>query len=79
MSHENITMPAAVRQELDILLASIRRATSNDEAERAGLRAEGFVLGVERLKALQPASIEALYLVVEQSVELRVGELAARA
>ncbi|WP_282365651.1 hypothetical protein [Pseudomonas sp. PS02290] len=79
MNHDTIMMPAAVRQELDILLASIRRATSNDEAERAGLRAEGFVLGVERLKALQPASIEALYLVVEQSVELRVGELAARA
>lgn len=78
MSHENITMPAAVRQELDILLASIKRATTNDEAERAGLRAEGFVLGVERLKALQPSSIEALYLVVEQAVESRAGELAVQ-
>lgn len=71
-------MPAAVRQELDILLASIKRSTTNDEAERAGLRAEGFVLGVERLKALQPASIEALYLVVEQTVEARAGELAVQ-
>jgi hypothetical protein len=75
MSHENITMPSVVRQELDLLLAMIKRATTSDEAERAGLRAEGFVLGVERLKALQPASIEALYLVVEQTVELRVDEL----
>ncbi|MDC6382795.1 hypothetical protein BW687_021750 [Pseudomonas graminis] len=79
MTHDNITMPAAVRQELDLLLATIKRATTTDEAERGGIRAEGFVLGVERLKALQPASIEALYLVVEQSVELRVGELAAQA
>ena len=75
MTHENITMPAAVRQELDLLLASIKRATTSDEAERAGLRAEGFVLGVERLKALQPASIEALYLVIERAVEYRSGEL----
>ncbi|WP_141695192.1 hypothetical protein [Pseudomonas graminis] len=79
MTHDNISMPAAVRQELDLLLTTIKRATTTDEAERGGLRAEGFVLGVERLKALQPASIEALYLVVEQSVEFRVGELAAQA
>ncbi|RYG96826.1 MAG: hypothetical protein EON58_11155 [Alphaproteobacteria bacterium] len=78
MSTDDLMMPSAVRQELDRLLATIRRATTTDEAERGGIRAEGFVLGVERLKALQPASIEALYLVVEQSVELRVGELAAQ-
>ncbi|MCF7543886.1 hypothetical protein [Pseudomonas petrae] len=79
MTHDNITMPAAVRQELDRLLASIKRAITSGEAERAGLRAGGFVLGVEVLKALQPLSVEALYLAVEQSVELRVGELAAQA
>jgi hypothetical protein len=70
-------MPTAVRQELDLLLATIKRAATSDEAERAGLRAEGFVLGIERLKALQPASIEALYLVVERAVEYRSGELSA--
>ncbi|MCF7558932.1 hypothetical protein [Pseudomonas petrae] len=78
MTIDNITMPATVRQELDLLLATINRATTGGEAERAGIRAEGFVLGVERLKALQPVSIEALYLVVEQAVEWRVGELAAQ-
>jgi len=76
MDHEDITMPAAVRQELDLLLATIKRATTSDDAERAGLRAEGFILGVERLKALQPLSIEALYLLVEQAVEVRAGEIA---
>jgi hypothetical protein len=77
MDHQNINVPAAVRQELDVLLATIKRATTTDEAERAGIRAEGFILGVERLRALQPLSIEALYLVVEQAVELRAGEIAA--
>lgn len=75
MNHENLTMPAAVRHELDLLLAAIKRAMTADEAERAGIRAEGFVLGVERLKALQPTSIEALYLTVEHAVEYRNGEL----
>lgn len=77
MDHGSITMPTAVTQELDLLLATIKRAATSDEAERAGLRAEGFVLGIERLKALQPASIEALYLVVERAVEYRSGELSA--
>lgn len=79
MNHENITMPAAVGQELDRFLAAISRATTRDDAQRAGLRAEGFGSGVERLKALQPASIEALYLIVEQAVEERVGEIEAQA
>lgn len=73
MTTDDLVMPSAVRQELDHLLATIKRAMTSDEAERAGSRAEVFVLGVERLKALQPASIEALYLVVEQAVEARVG------
>lgn len=77
MNTDDLVMPSAVRQELDQLLARIKRATTSGEAERAGIRAEGFVLGVERLKALQPASIEALYLVVEQAVEVRTGELDA--
>ncbi|MCF7532056.1 hypothetical protein [Pseudomonas petrae] len=77
MTIDNIAMPAAVQQELDLLLAAIKCATTGDEAERAGMRAQGFVLGVERLKALQPASIEALYLAVEHAVELRTSELDA--
>lgn len=77
MTTNTIIMPAAVRQELDLLLAAIKRASTTDEAERAGIRAEGFVLGVERLKALQPASIEALYLIVENALELRAGEISA--
>ena len=52
MNHESIIMPAAARQEFDLLLAAIKRAKTIDEAARAGIRAEGFVLGVERLKAL---------------------------
>lgn len=78
MIHENITMPSAVRQELVRLIAAIRHAATSDDAQRAGLRAEGFVLGVQRLRALQPASIEALYLIVEQAVEERVGEIEAQ-
>jgi hypothetical protein len=72
-----MTLPALVRQEVEILLGAIMRAVTTDEAERAGIRAEGFVLGIERLRALRPADIEALYLVFEQAVELRCGEFAA--
>ncbi|MEX6663673.1 hypothetical protein [Pseudomonas sp. W2-17] len=66
-------MPAAVRQKLDQLLSTLNRASNYDDAERAGIRAESFVPEGERLKALQPASIDTLYLVTEQSVESRTG------
>lgn len=77
MTTDNIIMPAAVREETHRLLAAITRASTGRDAEHAGLRAEGFVLGVERLKAMKPESIEALYLVFEVAVEMRIGELDA--
>jgi hypothetical protein len=77
MIPDDMVLPALVRQEIDSLLGAIKRATTHDDAERAGIRAEGFVLGIERLRALRPADIEALYLVFEQAVELRCGELSA--
>lgn len=39
---DDLVMPSAIRQELDLLLATIKRATTTDEAKRAGIRAEGF-------------------------------------
>lgn len=77
MTTNDIIMPAAVREETHRLLTAITRAATGRDAEHAGLRAEGFVLGVERLEAMKPASIEALYLVFELAVELRIGELDA--
>lgn len=44
MDHQSVNLPAAVRQELDVLLATIKRATTTDEAERAGIRVEGSSL-----------------------------------
>jgi hypothetical protein len=75
MIPDEMVLPALVRQEIDNLLGMIKRATTGEAAERAGIRAEGFVLGIERLRALRPADIEALYLVFEQAVESRVTEL----
>ncbi|MCF7557729.1 hypothetical protein [Pseudomonas petrae] len=79
MTHDDITMPAAVRQELDRLLASIKHSIQWRSRTSGPACCEGFVLGVDVSKALNAASIEALYLVGEQSVEIRVGELAAQA
>jgi hypothetical protein len=46
MDHQNVNMPAAVGQELDLLLATIKRAITTDEAERAGIRLKGSSLGL---------------------------------
>jgi hypothetical protein len=77
MIPDDMVLPALVRQEVESLLETIKRSSGREGAERAGLRAEGFVLGIERLRALRPADIEALYLVFEHAVHTRVAELSA--
>ncbi|MDH0745308.1 hypothetical protein N5D61_02980 [Pseudomonas sp. GD03842] len=78
MTPDHIAMPAAIRKELDHLLSTINRSPDSDELDRAGNRAENFLLGIERAKALQPALIETSYLLVEQAVAARSGEVQAQ-
>ena len=77
MEHDHITMPADVRQEIEHQLGIIRRSTTREDAEKAGFRAQGFVLGIERLRALRPIDIETLYLLFEHTVEQRLKQFAA--
>ncbi|WP_245846260.1 MULTISPECIES: hypothetical protein [Pseudomonas] len=58
-------MPEAVHAQALNLLASIEQAKSARDALHAADHAEGFVLGMETLKALNAASVEALYLAFE--------------
>jgi hypothetical protein len=44
---------------------------------RAADRAEGFVLGIETARALNPDNIESLYLVFDRAFRVRQAELGA--
>lgn len=64
-------LPPAVKAQTLKLLAQIAQARTADDLFRAGDRAEGFVLGVETVKALNPADIEALYVLFDNAATAR--------
>ncbi|MHC8403500.1 hypothetical protein ACYZTX_29770 [Pseudomonas sp. MDT1-17] len=69
-----LNLPAAVQTQATKLLA-IQGARSVIDLQRAADRAEGFGLGIETLRALNQASIEALYLAFDHAATARQMEL----
>jgi hypothetical protein len=66
-----LNLPAAVLARVHKLLERIQQAHDAAELWRAADRAEGFVLGLETVKALNPASIEGLYLFFDNAATAR--------
>lgn len=66
-----LNLPHAVRAQALKLLERIQQASTADELFSAADRAEGFVLGLETVKALNPASLEGLYVVFDNAATAR--------
>lgn len=72
---EAIALPTALGAQAEKLLTAIEQARTAADCTRAADRAEGFVLGVETLRALRPFDIESLYMVFEDAAQVRRQEL----
>lgn len=72
---DTLNLPTAVQAQATKLLHAIQGARSGIDLQRAAGRAEGFGLGIETLRALNAASIEALYLAFDQAATARQMEL----
>lgn len=70
-----LVLPPNVEAQTLKLLGHIAQASSKGECERAADRAEGFVLGMETVRALNASSIEGLYLAFEHTATARLLEL----
>ncbi|WP_256577540.1 hypothetical protein [Pseudomonas sp. R37(2017)] len=68
-------LPAAVHAQALKLLVRIAQADTPTACLRAADRAEGFVLGLETVKALNAASLEALYVAFDNAATARQLEL----
>jgi hypothetical protein len=67
-----LNLPTVVHAQALKLLAAIAQACTAAECTRAADRAEGFGLGLETVKALNPASIEGLNMVFEHTATARL-------
>lgn len=70
-------LPHAIRIKVAQRLAGIERAEDLNALERAQERAEGFVEGVEAAGALTAATIDALFIAVDNVATDRRQELTA--
>lgn len=70
-----LNLPEAIRVQATQLLGAISQARDLSDLLRAADRAEGFGLGLETVKALNPASIEGLYLAFEHTATARLMAL----
>jgi hypothetical protein len=70
-------LPAALRAQGRTLLEAIRSAPTLVETLRAADRAEGFVLGLETVGALNADEIEGLNWVFDRAARARRVELGA--
>lgn len=69
-----LNLPNAVEVQTLKLLYQIDLAHTADDLFRASDRAEGFVLSLETVKALNVASIEGLYRIFEAAATARRQE-----
>ena len=68
-------LPRAIYTQAGKRLMHIAQARSARDCERAADLAEGFGLGLETVKALNAAILEALYLLFEHAAAVRLREL----
>jgi hypothetical protein len=66
-----LNLPSAVEVQTRKLLTQVVQARTADELFRASDRAEGFVLGLETVKALNPASLTGLYVAFAEAATAR--------
>ncbi|AVO58251.1 hypothetical protein [Pseudomonas chlororaphis] len=76
MSIEQISLPKGVGPQAMKLWDAITQAGSAAELNRAGGKAEGFVLGLESAKAIKSQIAESLYVAFDDAASQRGAELA---
>jgi len=76
MSTAQISLPKGVGLHAEKLFDAIVQAATAEELNRAGGKAEGFVLGLESTKAIKSQVAELLYVVYDDAATQRATELA---
>jgi hypothetical protein len=76
MTTAQISLPKGVGPHAEKLFDAITQASTAEELNRAGGKAEGFVLGLETAKAIKSQIAESLYVVYDDAASQRASELA---
>ena len=75
MSIDQISLPKGVGPQASKLWDAITQAGTAEDLNRAGGKAEGFVLGLESAKAIKSQVAESLYVAFDDAASQRAAEL----
>jgi len=75
VSTAQISLPKGVGPHAEKLYDAIAQASTAEELNRAGGKAEGFVLGLESTKAIKSQVAESLYVIYDDAASQRATEL----
>jgi hypothetical protein len=75
MTIDNLIMPPNVLRESKRLLERIQQAETMVEAAKRGSVAEGFLLGIATLGAMEPATLEQMDILFSHATDQRLVEL----
>ncbi|WP_339530372.1 hypothetical protein [Pseudomonas mucidolens] len=75
MSIDQISLPKGVGPHAAKLMDAITGADTKADLNRAGGKAEGFVLGLESTKAIKSQVAESLYVAYDDAASHRLSEL----
>lgn len=70
-----LNLPSHIHTQAARLLLAIAMAHNLYDTLQAATRAEGFGLGLETVKALNPASLEGLYIAFDSASQARQADL----
>jgi len=76
MSTAQISLPKGIGPHAEKLFDAIAGASTAEALNRAGGKAEGFVLGLESSKAIKSQIAESLYVIYDDAATQRSAELA---
>jgi hypothetical protein len=70
-----LRLPKSLQGDIDDLVRALNAASDRQAIEREGEMQIAFILGLETAKRLRPSDIEALYIIFDEAVQVRLRAL----
>jgi hypothetical protein len=75
MTIEEMNIPEIIKKEAADMIRRIEQAATPLELSIAGAAAEGFMIGINCLKAMVPKDVDTLEVIFSVAIDLRAVEL----
>jgi hypothetical protein len=72
---EALRLPKPIQGPVSDLVRALNAASTKEDIEREGEMQIAFIMGLETARRLRASDIEALYIIFDDAVQQRLGQL----